>query len=522
LPLAHLPLDLTAARRERVRRDQERTERDADVIRAECRGSLAAFVRRAWKVLEPRTKLVWNWHLEAICQHLEAVTYGRINRLCINVPPGSSKSLIVSVLWPAWEWGPAGHSDLRYLATSYSDTLVERDADKMRRLVTSEWYQALWPLRFNKLALDHFQNADLGERRGVAFGSLTSQRGDRLIIDDPHSTETAESDTQRESTSRKFREGALDRLNDLELSAIVVIMQRLHQGDVTGVIETLPELGFCMLVIPMRYEVEAAKLRGPNALGWVDPRKQEGELMDPVRFPAQEVDKLEIGKGDYAWAGQYQQRPAPREGGLFKIPEDWQQTLVVEPGDVPPGGQWWRAWDIAGSKRKTSPYTVGAKGKRVQGMLYITDVRRKRDGILAAERLMVDTTIDDGHSCKSSFPQDPGSAGLSQKAHMGQQLAGYDFRFSTESGDKYDRAVPFSAYWNAGLVRLQRGEWNAAYVDELRNFPTGSFKDQVDASSRLFSEIVREGVDDTVPAGPESPDPGAAHDPEDEEDDPWA
>src|SRR3990167_1338178 len=173
-------------------------------IRRECE-SLAGFIREAWHVVEPETKLVWNWHLDALCAHLEAITHGRITRLLVNVPPGTSKSLIVSVMWQAWEWGPAGLSSLRYLATAYNDGPVKRDTRKCRDLILSEWYRALWPdVLLIRAGETSFANSATGTREGLAFGSMTSQRGDRLIIDDPHSTESAESEVERQTTTPKF------------------------------------------------------------------------------------------------------------------------------------------------------------------------------------------------------------------------------------------------------------------------------------------------------------------------------
>jgi hypothetical protein len=248
---------LEAIRAEKERRktdaERERLAKDADRIRDRCR-SLAGFVREAWHVLEPEAKYVPNWHIDAICAHLEAVTDGRINRLLINVPPGSSKSLIVSVMWPAWEWGPCGRRSLRYLATAFNEGPVKRDTRKCRDLIASEWYQRLWPdVRLTRTAETSFANSATGTREGVPFGSLTSQRGDRLIIDDPHSTETAESDTERLNTTRKFREGAVNRLNDQEKSAIVVIMQRLHEQDISGVIISLG-MDYVHLMLPMEFD----------------------------------------------------------------------------------------------------------------------------------------------------------------------------------------------------------------------------------------------------------------------------
>lgn len=167
-------------------------------------------------MLEPNAALVWNWHLDAICEHLEAVTAGRINRLLINVPPGSSKSMAVSVMWQAWEWTQPHLRSLRYLATSFNDGPVKRDTRKCRDLILSDWYRFLWPeVTLTRTGEMSFANASTGTREGVPFGSLTSQRGDRLVVDDPHSTETAESPTERANTTRRFREGAVNRLLSL-------------------------------------------------------------------------------------------------------------------------------------------------------------------------------------------------------------------------------------------------------------------------------------------------------------------
>lgn len=484
-------------------------EQHADEIREKCK-TLRGFVEEGWRVLEPRARFIGGWHIDAICDHLEAVRAGHITRLNINVPPGSMKSLLVSVLFHAWEWGPCGMRSMRYLSTSFNDGPVKRDMGKTLRLIQSPWYQTLWPdVRLTRTAVHSFANSDTGSRDGVAFGSLTSQRGDRLMIDDPHSTETAESETERLATTRKFREGALDRLNDLVLSAIINIMQRLHQDDIAGVIQSMPELGFVNLIIPMRFEParkcivrlgDAPELQpgepDPRPIFWQDPREHDGELMAPERFPAEAVDKLEIGKGDYAFAGQYQQRPAPREGGMFKV----DQIEIVD--HAPLGRRPVRGWDIAGSVKKTSPYTAGVRMREGRdGFLYIEDVKRKRAKIDKAEELIVTTAHDEGLQVRQSIPQDPGQSALSQKNKLSAELKGLDFKFSPESGSKEDRAIPLASQVNAGKVRMVRGEWNHDFIEELRNFPAGSFKDQVDAASRAYMEILsRPKIDDGVGA----------------------
>jgi predicted phage terminase large subunit-like protein len=467
------------ARREAERQRQD-VERNAESIRARCQ-TLAGFVREAWKVLEPNTSYIHNWHIDAICEHLEAVTDGRINRLLINVPPGSMKSLLVSVFWQAWEWGPKGLRSLRYLATAFNDGPVLRDASKFLNLIESDWYRALWPeVKLTRSALTAMENSDRGDRRAVAFGSLTSQRGDRLVIDDPHSTTTAESDTERFKTTRQFREGAINRLNDQERSAIVVIMQRLHEDDMAGVILKL-KMPFVHLMLPQEFEPER---RCVTKIGFQDPRTQLGELLDPVRWPRATWEQFKKDSTAYAIAGQYQQRPAPREGGIFK--RHWFEIVPAAPA----GAQYVRGWDLAASTEQTSPFMAGVLLALKDGVYFIEDVVRDRCGPADMERLIYNTAVYDGHDVRISIPQDPGQAGKTQVLAFAKLLAGFDVRFSPESGDKVERATPVSAQAEVGNIKLVRGDWNTPFLDEVCSFPTGTFKDQTDALSRAFGALL--------------------------------
>jgi predicted phage terminase large subunit-like protein len=465
-------------------RERERIAKDAERIRAKCK-TLSGFMKEAWRVLEPRATLVWNWHLDAICEHLEAVTAGKINRLLMNVPPGSSKSLTTSVIWPAWEWTFPHLRSMRYLTTAFNDGPVTRDTRKCRDLIRSEWYQSLWPeVRLIRAGETSFANADTGTREGVAFGSLTSQRGDRLIIDDPHSTETAESAAERQATTRKFREGATDRINDLEKSAIVVIMQRLHEDDVSGTILKMG-MGYTHLMLPMEFEPERAKI---NALGFADPRNHDGDLLDPVRFPRAAVDAMKRDKGDYAYAGQYQQRPVPREGGMFK--REWFAGKIIR--QAPTGTVWVRHWDLAATKKITAARTAGVKlGRAPDGSFIVGHVVKTQDEGQKVRALIRGTAELDGKDVEISLPQDPGQAGKVQAQDMVSMLAGWKVKAEPETGDKVTRAEPFSSQCEAGNVYLVQGEWNEDYLDELCLFPGGSFKDQVDASSGAFGRLLK-------------------------------
>lgn len=292
----------------------------ADLIAVErelCRRSLAEFAKRAWAVLEPAAELKWGWALDAICLHLEAVTDGRITRLLMNVPPGSMKSLLTGVIWPAWEWGPRGMPEMRFVGTAHEEQLAIRDSRRCRDLIKSEWYQGLWPVQLSA-DLDgkrEFGNVRKGVRQARAFTSMTGVRGDRIILDDPISADNANSEAKLEAARIAFTETLPTRVNS-DKSAIVVIMQRLNEKDTSGVIRDMG-LPYVHLCIPMRFD-PARKCS--TSIGWEDPRTEEGELMFPERFGEEQVRELEKTLGSYGTAGQLQQNPSPRGGGIIKTP----------------------------------------------------------------------------------------------------------------------------------------------------------------------------------------------------------
>lgn len=476
-----LPLSLEAYQREIARRKHLEAEQDADAIRKRCK-TFAGFVKEAWSIIEPGTTLRWNWHMQAICDHLEAITFKRMPPwLIINVPPGSSKSTIVSVLWQAWEWGPCGLRHNKFVSTSFEEGNVKRDTRKTRNLIMSEWYKTLWPsITLTRTAELSFENDATGTREGVTFAAVTGKRGDRLVVDDPHSIRGAESEAERTRACREFLEGGLNRTNDAENSAIVIVMQRLHENDLTGTL-IAHDLGFIHLFIPMEFEPER---RFTTPIGWTDPRTQDGELMDPVRFPRSAVEKFKKA-GAYSWAGQYQQRPSPRGGGMLK--REWFDVIPAAPAKC----TWVRGWDLAATRSTKAAKTAGVlMGRTPSGEYIIADVRTLQGTAAEVERLLVNTAKQDGYGVKGSIPQDPGQAGKMQVQYLIKQLAGYTYTSSTETGDKETRVEPFAAQAEVGNVKIVKGAWNEAYLAELESFPSGTFKDQVDATSRAFNELV--------------------------------
>lgn len=507
-----------------ARANREEALEALDII--ECERSLVSFMRRAWHVLEPGVDFVSGWAVECMAEHLEAVTRGELRRLVINVPPGCTKSMLVNVFWPAWEWGPRGLAHYRYISASYEQGLATRDMGRMRELVLSDWYQSKWPITFkhdmNEKTL--YGNTASGWRKSSSVGaSLVGYRGDRVLIDDPHDVQKVESDLRRDEVLRWGSNTVPTRLNDLAESAILVIMQRVHHLDLSAqyLAELLPdgEHTWEHLCLPMEFEgptrtytpvrrrgrepewvrrvdkegeplpqyVPAAEgEEGARLLTCQDRREVEGELLWPERFPKNAVEELKTTfrswGGTYAEAGQLQQRPAPREGGMFKRAD----FRFVDAADVPKGGRTVRGWDLANSTRKRSPYTAGVKVRHVGGATYILDVVRLRAEAKEVYDTLRATAEQDGGNVEQSLPQDPGQAGKDQKRHLAAQLVGYDVHFSPETGSKEERAKPFAAQVAAGNVYLVRGSWDDTYVAEATLFPRGEFMDQIDATSRAF------------------------------------
>lgn len=452
---------------------------DFAAVEAElCRRSLADFIRLAWPVIEPGQPYVHGWHIDAIADHLAAVTRGEINRLLINIPPGTMKSLASCVFWPAWEW--TVRPSLRYVCASHSQEHAIRDNVRMRRLVASEWYQRLFPLALSddQNAKTKFENERTGWRHAMAVASLTGARGDRVIWDDPHSVEDALSDAKRNTALRIFDETLPTRLNDPSKSAIVVIMQRLHEADVSGhILER--DLGYTHLCLPMEFEPER---RCVTSIGFSDPRTEAGDLLFPARFPREVVERDKQVMGPMAVAGQFQQRPAPRGGGLL-------QADRLQVGDPPGKVRAVRYWDKAGTAG-AGCYTAGVKvGKDDDGRFWVLDVVRGQWDAPERERRIKQTAQVDGVPVSVWIEQEPGSGGKESAEATIRNLAGFVVYADRVTGAKETRVEPFAAQVASGNVWLARGAWNRAFIDECAMFPVGKFKDQVDAASGAFVKL---------------------------------
>ena len=528
------------------------TTQDAFMAERElCKRSFAFFVQRAWHVVEPSTQLKWGWMLDSLCWHLQSVTEGKIQHLLSNVPPGSMKSLIVGVFWPAWEWGPRDMPEKRFLGAAHEQELAIRDNRRCRDLIKSEWFQARWEiqLRADQDGKKDFGNSKTGFRNARAFASMTGARGDRVILDDPISAKNANSIAHLKDAETIFKETLPTRINDRETSSIVIIMQRLHQKDVSGIILDmgLPYVHFC---VPMEYEIDSLFLtplrpkgfdgpaldarRDPKTAKWHlvdsvappevmdrladqpvqkmfnhDPRTRDGELMFPERFGREAVETLKIQLGSYGAAGQLQQRPSPRGGGIIK--ELWWQWWKVTPRVL-----WRRMYvDTAQKEGEENDYSVlQCWGMTDTGQIALLDQLRDKweapdldrnarqfwakhravEGMGPLEVMRVEDKVS--------------GTGLIQALKRPQKLPdggvepAMPVKAIPRNTDKVSRAHSAAPQIEAGNVLLPfDAPWITDYISEFNDFPAGAHDDQCDPTFDAIEDMLGGIVKQPAPVG---------------------
>ena len=513
-----------AERREERRNQGRRGWYDENGVR---QGGLIAFVRYFWHVLEPETKFVDGWALWAVCEHLEAVTFGEITRLLINVPPGFAKSIIVDCFWPAWEWGACNKPHLRYVTFSYSASLTERDNGRFRDLISSEAFRSLYGDRLevrNKTIIKVI-NSRTGWKFASSVGGVgTGERGDRVILDDPHNVKESESEQVRGETVRWFRESLSSRFNDLETGALIIIMQRVHEDDVSGVILDLG-LDYVHLLIPMEYDWgRQTDERGrpiATAIGWTDPRYDadgpdacDGELAWPERFSETALARTKAEVGPYAWASQYQQSPAPRGGGIFQ--RDWWQLWDPPDGRFPELDYKVASVDGAFTEKEENDPT----GLTVWGV-FRNEHGRRRIILLHAwrkhlkfsapklDRLPNETTeayrrrgmpnwgmvewIADTcrrfqvHTVLIEAKASGISAGQELQNRHGRE--GWAISLCPVKGDKVARALAAQPTFSQGMVFAPAREWADMVIDEMAVFPKSRYDDLTDSATQAINYL---------------------------------
>lgn len=467
--------------------------------------SFSAFVRQAWPIIDP-TPLSWNWHMDAICSHLEAVAKGEIKRIVINTPPRIGKSTLFSILWPAWIW--IDHPEEQFLFLSYSSSLSVEHSVKCRQVIESPWYQAQyrprWQLRSDQNQKSDFANTIGGRRRATSIsGGIVGHGGTIIAIDDPLNSQDAYSKAAREDAKRVISQAVTTRLNDIRTGKVAMIMQRIHEDDPTQLL--LDTGDYEHLMLPAEYEpgrraITHRVIDGNKQEFFQDPRKESGDLIFPERFPAEFMAGVRSALGAQRYAGQYQQRPAPLGGGMFQR-------------------AWWRFWKPDGvgeqHRRPSGCYDGPARPMPVFDQLVIgvdANFRAKAGadpvaihvwGGYKADRFLLDRvhgpfgftrTVQAIREICKRYPK-VGRKLIERAANGEAIIETLQSEISgiipvEPLGGKETRAWAIQPQVESGNVYLPDGApWIADFIDEFDSFPAGRHDDDVDCTSMCLSDM---------------------------------
>lgn len=450
-----------------------------------CEDSFYEFLKYFWDTIIPEDP-VYNWHVKYLCDELqkmaERVFAGEHKEydLIINIPPGSTKSTICSVMFPAWVW--TRMPTARMICGSYAHMLSLNLSRLSRIVVQSEKYTTLWPdfcLTSDQNTKGYFvTNAGGGRLATGTGGSITGFHAHFILVDDPIDPNAAMSEADLKSSNNWMRETLPTRKVDKALTPIILIMQRIHQDDPTGSrLERSDGTDVKHICLP----AELSKNVSPKILR----KRYIDGLLDPVRLSAKILKENKSELGEFGYAGQFGQDPIPRGGGMFKT-HCFKIIHGINPANIV---DIVRYWDKAGSQDRGC-YTVGAKiAKLTNGRFTVLDVVRGQWSSEIRESKIKQTAEMDGINVRIGLEQEGGSGGKESAEATIRNLAGYRVFLDRPTGDKVFRADPYSVQVNIENVDLMKGEWNQEYINELSFFPHGKYKDQVDASSGAFNSL---------------------------------
>lgn len=462
------------------------------------------FLQYFWPVVSTGHKYMDNWHIKYLCQELEHIAY-RVGQkqpreydLIINVPPGSTKTITCSIMFPAWCW--TRWYDMRFICGSYSSQLSLESAEYCRELIRSSQFQELYPeleIKEDKDTKSNFRIVKKepsspgrapkifsgGSRYSTSVGgTLTGFHGDILIVDDPLNPTQAASDIELANANRWIEQTLSTRKTDKAITPTILIMQRLHQDDPSGHMLEKQKENLKHICIPGEIRNYAKQVQPPEIVKYY-----KDDLMDPNRLPWKVLQDLEADLGQYGYAGQIGQDPTPPGGGMFKV-DHFSFTSKMPP--TPDILQSVRYWDKADTQ-DGGAYTVGVKmSKLINGRYLVEDVKRGRWGTHEREKIIRNTAEVDGANVVIWIEQEPGSGGKESAEGSIRNLAGFSVYAERPTGDKVFRADPYSVQVNNGAFLILNSLWNRDFVEEHRFFPFSTYKDQVDASAGAFHKLV--------------------------------
>jgi predicted phage terminase large subunit-like protein len=443
------------------------------------RQDFCAFIQRCFTQLNPRTKFLTNWHIQVIAVKLELFRLGKIKRLTINVPPRHLKSICASIAFAAWCLGHDPATQI--LCVSYAQDLSDRLAADSRTIMNSPWYQALFRTRpiSRRQPLQEFETKEHGYRLATSVGGVLTGRGaDIIIIDDPIKPEEALSQSQRRAVNQWYDHTLYSRLNDKQQGCIIQIMQRLHEDDLVG--HVLEQERWEVLSFPAIAEKDE-KFVIETPYGVQRYRRRQGDVLHPERESRDTLKRILRTIGEYNFASQYQQTPAPLGGGMVKT--DWFKWY--SPNELPDRfDQIVQSWDTANKVSQLSDYSVCTTWGIEDGHLYLLDVLRKRLEYPALKRAVREQCERYGATVVLIEDRASGTQLIQELIKEGLSTV----KAYTPEGSKIMRMNAQTATIENGFVHLPReAPWLADFLHELAAFPFAKNDDQADSTSQALA-----------------------------------
>jgi predicted phage terminase large subunit-like protein len=443
-------------------------------VNAACRKDFVSFVRKVFHVLNPSAVFQMNWHLCAIAHALEQVRLGKIKRLIINVPPRSLKSIMCSVAFPAFALGK--DPTRRLIVASYSADLAIKHGNDFRTVVNSDEYHTIFPaMRISAMKNTQTEVVTTlnGSRLAISIdGALTGRGGDIIIIDDPIAALAALSQKSREHVANWFFNTALSRLDDKQSGAIVLVMQRLHEDDLAGVLLRSSD-EWTVLSLPAIAEQDE---QIPIGNGQVHLR-HAGDVLHPQREPREVLESLRAQLGAETFAAQYQQQPVPPGGAMIK--RDW----VRRYDQLPMSGRVIQSWDIANKQGEDNDYSVCTTWLICDNRYYLVDVLRGRFDFPTLRRKVAEQAKL--HKASQVLIEDAGFG-----TALIQELKTGDFSViavKPEHDKKTRMGIQAGKFENGQVLFPKEPPWLRDLEEELFAFPSGRHDDQVDSISQALS-----------------------------------
>ena len=444
-----------------------------------CEMSFYEFFKAAWIVVEPAVPLSTNWHHKYICDMLQEeceriiAQKPKTKDIIINVPFRSTKSLIVTVMFPVWAWIKS--PKLRFITSSYSATLSIELATKSRDIIFSDWFKVRWGdvfhIKKDQNLKERYENNFVGMRRATSVGgTVTGQGGDFLIVDDPLSPQMANSATERENANEWYRTTFYSRLNQADIGVRIIIMQRVHEDDLSGfLLDRETRTKYRHICIPATNEDGNIK---PKSLEKF--YNQETGLFWEDRFSRKILDDYKSALGTYGYAGQLQQTPTPLDSGM--IHKDWFKidryrvdeaivNFVIDPAYT--------------ANEKNDPSALLAYTYK-DNKWQIVDCINVYKEFPELVKFIPQWVKKNGYTNRSRIYVEPKASGKSIVQTLVRETGLNVKEDKPPTKDKVARVSDVSASLESGRVSLLNGEWNHKFLDQLTKFPAAKHDDMVD------------------------------------------